>query len=89
MAAANSLEPLLRSAKLAVEKQVPGASADFCQQMLTYLWTNLMAAIQKEHEPTVIDCMVDAIREIVDLLPEMITDEQKQEAFKVSTEQGG
>ena len=44
MAAANSLDPLLQSAKLAVEKQFPGASADFCcQQMLSYLWTHLMA----------------------------------------------
>ena len=67
MAAANSLDPLLRSAKLAVEKQFPGASADSCQRMLSYLWTHVMAT--KEHEPTVIDCMVTAIREIVNLLP--------------------
>jgi len=82
MAAVNSLEPLLRSARLAAEKQVPGASPEFCAHMLTYLWTHLMAAIQKEHEPTVMDCMVESIKEIVELLPEMMSDEQRNQAFQ-------
>lgn len=84
IAAVHSLEPLLRSAKLAVQKQVPGATPELLQQMLHYLWTHLMGAIEKEHEPTVIDCMVDAIGEITDLLPDMISGEQQQQAFKVS-----
>jgi len=82
MAAVNTLEPLLRSAKVATQKQVPGASVQFCQEMFTYLWTHLMTALQKESEPAVIDSMVEAIRDIVDLMPEMLTDEQKQETFK-------
>lgn len=62
---------------------MPGASVQFCQEMFTYLWTHLMTALQKESEPAVIDSMVEAIRDIVDLMPEMLTDEQKQETFKV------
>jgi len=82
IAAANSLEPLLRSAHEAAVKQVPGASAAYCQELLNYIWTNLMAALSKEQEQAVIDSLVEAIREIVELVPEVISDEQKTQAFK-------
>lgn len=82
IAAVNSLEPLLRSAKLATQKQVAGASVQFCHEMFTYLWQHLMTALGKESEPAVIDSMVEAVRDIVDLMPEMLTDEQKAHAFK-------
>jgi hypothetical protein len=51
--------------------------------MFTYLWQHLMTALGKESEPAVIDSMVEAVRDIVDLMPEMLTDEQKAHAFKV------
>eukprot|EP00951_Prasinocladus_malaysianus_P018510 scaffold147956_cov37-Prasinocladus_malaysianus.AAC.1 len=49
--------------------------------MLQYLWTHLMTCLQKEQEQTVIDCMVEAVKDIIDLMPDMITDEQKTQAF--------
>lgn len=51
--------------------------------MLNYIWMHLIQAVHKEHEPTVIDCLMEAISDIIDLLPEMLSDTQKQEAFKV------
>jgi hypothetical protein len=60
-AATSAMPELLRATQAAVDKGVPGASADMVGQMVGFMWEPLVAALKKEPETDLAAAMLDAL----------------------------
>lgn len=81
-AAVQSVPQLLRSAELASETGVPGASKEFVAQLFAYTWEPLVAALKKEPDADIQATMLESISEVVDLVePSLMAQPQVEAAF--------